>query len=157
MKKSQDYKSIKVENMAYLPYNKNGNWKVITISSGNLEDDPIIKFLHSLEPKLKRKVFHSLELLETYGYDLRFPYSRYLESGIFELRVSLGNNLVRILYFFDKNKIIILSNAFIKKTQKTPRKEINKAKENRNQYMENKYGIHIKTNSWSRIRIRFRI
>ena len=44
------------------------------------------------------------------------------DDGIFELRSIEGNNIVRILYFFDKGRIIIATNGFMKKTQKTPKK-----------------------------------
>lgn len=67
------------------------------------------------------------ELLENNGEKVGMPYSRNLEKGIFEIRVISNNNIVRILYFFTKNKKIILTNGFIKKSQKTPKQEIKKA------------------------------
>ena len=50
------------------------------------------------------------------------------EDGIFELRAQSGNNISRVLYFFFVGNKIILTHGFIKKTQKTPREEIDKAK-----------------------------
>jgi len=54
--------------------------------------------------------------------------SKYLEDGIFELRTSLTVTIARSLYFYQQGAKIILTHGFIKKTQKTPRKEIEKAK-----------------------------
>lgn len=47
--------------------------------------------------------------------------------GLFEVRVEVGNNIFRIFAFFDKGQLVVLANAFQKKTQKTPVKEIEKA------------------------------
>ena len=52
-----------------------------------------------------------------------------------ELRTILGNNIVRILYFFDEDEIIIATNGFVKKQQKTPRSEILLAKQRRTIYL----------------------
>lgn len=52
------------------------------------------------------------------------PYSEHLQNGIFELRAKVSSNTTRVLYFFYVNKKIILTNGFVKKTQKTPKKEL---------------------------------
>ena len=54
------------------------------------------------------------------------------------LRTILGNNIVRILYFFDEDEIIIATNGFVKKQQKTPRSEILLAKQRRTIYLTRK-------------------
>ena len=48
-------------------------------------------------------------------------------KGMYEIRVEVGNNIYRIFSFFDKGNLVILANAFQKKTQKTPKQEIEKA------------------------------
>jgi len=48
-------------------------------------------------------------------------------SGLYEIRVQSGSNIYRIFCFFDEGKLIILANAFQKKTLKTPKSEIEKA------------------------------
>ena len=48
-------------------------------------------------------------------------------KGLYEIRVEVGNNIYRIFSFFDKGNLIVLGNAFQKKTQKTPKREIDKA------------------------------
>lgn len=75
-----------------------------------------------------------LELLEEKGNQLREPYSKPIDDGIFEIRCKVGNNITRILYFFYFEGNIILTNGFVKKTQKTPPGEIKLAKERRMDY-----------------------
>lgn len=48
-------------------------------------------------------------------------------KGLYEIRIEVGNNIYRIFSFFDKGNLVVLGNAFQKKTQKTPKKEIEKA------------------------------
>ena len=81
------------------------------------------------------KAMHTIDLLEAHGHLLRSPYSKELENGIMELRISAGNNISRILYFFIVGNTAILTNGFIKKTQKTPPIEIERAKQYRADYM----------------------
>lgn len=97
--------------------------------------EPVADFLDSLDNKMKAKLIGLLELLEEKGIELRKPYSSHLEDGIFELRCIQGNNLTRVLYFFFVGKRIIVTNGLIKKTQKTPRKEIELAKLRRNDWI----------------------
>ena len=75
-------------------------------------------------------------MLEDYGPGLKQPYSKHLEDGIFELRVKFSSDITRTLYFFAKGKRIILTNGFVKKTQKTPKKEIDLAKKRKVDYLE---------------------
>lgn len=99
---------------------------------------PVGKFIRSLDMKMKAKVVANLHLLEEYGNMSREPLSKELEDGIFELRTIENNNIVRILYFFDNGRIIIATNGFVKKKQKTPRSEIELAKEKRRDYHRRK-------------------
>ena len=48
-------------------------------------------------------------------------------KGLYEIRVEVGSNIYRIFSFFDKGNLVVLGNSFQKKTQKTPKKEIEKA------------------------------
>lgn len=96
---------------------------------------PAQEFIDSIKSgKLQAKVYRSLKLLETYGNYLTMPDSAYLEEGIYELRAIQGNDIVRCLYFFFIGKKIVITNGFVKKTQKTPRREIEIAKERRKDY-----------------------
>ena len=99
---------------------------------------PVGEFIKSLELKLRAKVVANLNLLEEYGNKAREPLSKELDDGIFELRVKEGSNIVRILYFFDKDKIIVATNGLVKKRQKTPPNEIELAKKRRDDYHRRK-------------------
>lgn len=97
---------------------------------------PFLEFYETLDTKWKARTLRLLLLLEENGNELREPYSKPLEDGIFELRVKSGNNISRALYFFAVGRKIIITHGFVKKTNKTPKKEINLAKEYRKDYLE---------------------
>lgn len=99
-------------------------------------DIPVENFLNSLDIKMRNKILMILNVLQEKGNQLREPYSKHLEDGIFEVRGKIGNDISRVLYFFYYNEKIILTNGFIKKTQKTPKKEIDLAKKCRKEYIE---------------------
>ena len=97
---------------------------------------PAKEFILSLEPKMKAKMFHLIDILEDYGNELREPYSSSLGNGIFELRCKFGSDITRVLYFFYYEGRIIITNGFIKKTQKTPPSEIELAEKCREEFLE---------------------
>lgn len=78
----------------------------------------------------------TIGLLQENGNELREPLSKPLGDGIFELRAQMGNNITRVLYFFFIGNKAILTNGFVKKTQKTPANEIEKAKRYRTEFLE---------------------
>ncbi len=108
-------------------------FKVIFYEKEN-GDCPVEDFITSLDTKMRAKMIGLLELLEEKGNQLREPYSKPIDDGIFEIRCKVGNNITRILYFFYFEGNIILTNGFVKKTQKTPPGEIKLAKERRMDY-----------------------
>lgn len=59
-------------------------------------------------------------------------------EGLWEVRISAGDGIFRIFCFFDKGNLVILLSGFQKKTQKTPKKEINKAERLKKEYYENR-------------------
>ena len=99
-------------------------------------DCPTEEFMNSLDIKMRAKMIGLLELLEEKGMQLREPYSKMIEDGIFEIRCKVGSNISRVLYFFYFEGKIILTNGFIKKTQKTPTEEIKLAKKYRADFKE---------------------
>ena len=101
--------------------------------NGNI---PVEEFLKMLDVKMRAKLLWIIKILQEKGNRLREPYSKHLDDGIFELRGKVGSDISRVLYFFYYNKKIILTNGFIKKTQKTPKTEIDKAKKYRSDYLE---------------------
>ena len=74
--------------------------------------------------KCRQKCYERSLFLQENGSDLRELYSEYLRDGILELRAKVGFNISRVLYFFYDGKKAVLTHGFIKKTQKTPKKEI---------------------------------
>ena len=95
---------------------------------------PAEEFILSQDVKMRAKLFRLLELLEEKGNTLREPYSKSLDDGILEIRAKQGNNITRVLYFFYIGNKIILTNGFVKKSQKTPPSEIALAKKYRAEY-----------------------
>ena len=129
-----------VDIMAYMPYNDyKGDYmrgfKLIAYEKENGEV-PVEEFLDSINPKMRAKLYGLMGILQEKGNMLREPYSKHLDDGIFELRCQFGNDITRILYFFFYEGKIIMTNGFVKKTQKTPKEEIQLAKERRKDFIE---------------------
>lgn len=101
-------------------------------------DEPAKEFLLSLDKKMRAKMAGTIDILSDSGNLLREPYSKHLDDGIFELRGKVGSDISRVLYFFYVGRKIILTNGFIKKTQKTPGAEIERAKQYRAEYLSRK-------------------
>jgi phage-related protein len=93
-------------------------------------------FINSLDCKMSAKVYRLLGMIEENGPELRGPYSCHLDDGIFELRAKFGSNITRVLYFFYVGKKIVITNGFVKKSQKTSPTEIEKAKKYRADYLK---------------------
>ena len=89
---------------------------------------PAEAFILDQDKKMQAKIFMVLELLEEMGPALRLPYSENLQDGIFEVRAKQGSDISRVLYFFFTGRKIILTNGFVKKSQKTPPGELERAK-----------------------------
>ena len=100
--------------------------------------EPAKDFILSTDKKMKAKILKTIAMLQENGTDLRMPYSEYLEDGIFEIRAKVGTDISRVLYFFAIEHKIILTNGFIQKMQKTPKREIEKAQKYRNDYLSRK-------------------
>ena len=97
---------------------------------------PVQEFLLSLNVKMRAKMVRTIELLETYGNELREPYSKYLENGIFELRSKVSSDISRVFYFFVVGQRIVITHGYIKKSQKTPKEEIERARKYREDYLK---------------------
>lgn len=89
--------------------------------------------------KVKAKIIWTLELIEELE---RIPetYLKHIENtdGLFEIRIQQGSDIFRIFCFFDEGQLIILANGFQKKTQKTPKSEIEKAIKIKKEYESEK-------------------
>ena len=95
---------------------------------------PVEEFLDKLPIKMRIKAIDSLDLLEKYGNQLRMPYSRALNDGLFELRIKFSSDISRIFYFFYVGNKVVVTNGFVKKTQKTPQTELVKAQKYKKDY-----------------------
>lgn len=95
---------------------------------------PVKEFLDGLDIKMRQKMLRSIQALQDMGISLRMPLSESLEDGIFELRAKSGTNISRVMYFFIIGNRAVLTHGFIKKTQKTPRRELQRAKDIRADY-----------------------
>ena len=98
-----------------------------------------LDFFNTLNPKVRLKFNWTLKLIATVD-KIPSKFFRHITSstGIFEIRVEVGSDIYRVFSFFDKGNLIVLINAFQKKTQKTPKNEINRAVNLMNEYYENK-------------------
>lgn len=83
-------------------------------------DCPVKEFLLSLDKKMRAKLLVELDLLEENGPQLREPYSKHLEDGIFELRAKQGSDITRVLYFFFVGKKSSLQTDSQRKPRKHP-------------------------------------
>ena len=99
---------------------------------------PVQDFLDSMDVKMRSKMIRTIVMLKNNGYELREPYSKPLSEGILELRAKVGSDISRVLYFFVVGKTAVLTNGFIKKSQKTPTAEIERAKVYRADYLRRK-------------------
>ena len=98
-----------------------------------------LDFYSTLNPEVKKKFNWTLQLISEID---RVPekYFSYItgSSGLFEIRVEVGSNIYRVFSFFDEGKLVVLVNGFVKKTQKTPKSEIDLAEKLKNQYFDEK-------------------
>lgn len=88
---------------------------------------------------MRKKILWTLKVIEEID---RVPeiYLKHIRNttGLYEIRVQVGNNIFRIFCFFDFDNLIIVGHGFQKKTQKTPKKEIERAEQVKKEYYEEK-------------------
>jgi phage-related protein len=87
-----------------------------------------LDFYEKQSETVQAKIEWTLKLIEV-SQQVPKKYFKHLvgTKGLYEIRVEVGNNIYRIFSFFDKGNLVVLGNAFQKKTQKTPKDEIDKA------------------------------
>jgi len=94
------------------------NWR-IEYYSPKLEEDIL-----NLPTGLLARYLHLTDLMLEFGSNLGIPHTKAIESGLFELRVKGKEGIARVFYCTKIGKRIVMLHVFIKKTQKTPKKEI---------------------------------
>jgi phage-related protein len=108
-------------------------WQIEFYKKENGEE-PASDFIKTLNPKFIAKILREIDILRQYGNECREPVSKPLGGGLFELRIKLATDISRILYFFCDGRKIVLINGFIKKTQRTPKNELEKARKYKSDY-----------------------
>jgi len=103
--------------------------------------DNFIDFYKSQDLKIQEKIEYVLDLVR---FERQVPnkFFKLLENtdGIWEVRVITTFKSIRILCFQDKGNLVVLTNCFLKKTKKTPKKEIKLAEKLKKEYLTEKYG-----------------
>ena len=98
-----------------------------------------VEFYKAQEDKVQEKIEYVLDLVR---FERQVPkkFFKALENtdGIYEVRVITTFKSIRILCFFDDGNLVVLVNCFVKKTQKTPRKEIKLAEKLKKEYLNDK-------------------
>ena len=95
-------------------------------------------FYNKQSVKVKKKINWTIGLLQ-YLEIIPDKYLKHIEeTDLYAIRVTFGNNIFRIFCFFDKDRLVIIINGFQKKTQKTPKTEIDRALRLKQDYYENK-------------------
>lgn len=101
--------------------------------------DYYLEFFDRLKPEVQKKFNWTLQLIATID---RVPekYFKHITAttGLYEIRVEVGSDIYRVFCFFDKGQLIVLVNGFQKKTQKTPKTEIELAEKLKKEYFHEK-------------------
>lgn len=101
-------------------------------------DCPVAEFLSSLNKEMKMKMYHQLDMLETYGNIPKGDGTKAVvdAEGVFEVRAQNKTDISRCLFFFDKEVRgrIVVTNGFIKKKDKVPWAEVHLCEECREDY-----------------------
>ena len=111
-------------------------WKILYFTEKEDQPSEIEIFINSKDERNQAKIFAWLDKLAELGPNLPRPYADLLIEGIHELRIKLSGSQIRILYFFCYKDYIILTNQFVKNTDKVPKAEINKAIKRRETFLQ---------------------
>ena len=102
--------------------------------------DNFVNFYRSQDNKIQEKIEFVLDLIR---FEQQIPRKFFKNlhdtDGIYEIRVITTFKGIRILWFFDKEDLVVLINCFLKKTQKTPKREIKLAERLKREYLTDKY------------------
>lgn len=92
--------------------------------TGIFHSDRLEAGILGLPPGFVARFVRYAEKMEVYGPDLGMPQSRAMGSGLFELRIRASEGIARVFYCTVVNERIVFLHLFIKKTGKTPTKEL---------------------------------
>ena len=96
-------------------------------------------FYDEQDDKVKKKILWTLRVIEEL-VQIPETYFKFIKnsSGIYEIRVQVGNNIFRIFCFFDIDNLVVVGHGFQKKSQKTPQSEIERAEQIKKEYYDDK-------------------
>ena len=102
-------------------------------------ENHFMDFYLSQNEKIKEKIKYVLELIKQVD-QVPEKFLKHITGtdGLYEVRIEYQSNIYRVFSCFDEGKLVVLFNGFQKKTEKTPRNEIEKALKLKNEYFENK-------------------
>ena len=99
-------------------YDSRVSWK-ITFFSSRLEEETM-----ALPAGFLARYLRYAERMEIYGPDLGMPHTRAMGGGLFELRLKASEGIARVFYCTVVNRRIVMLHQFVKKTDRTPPREI---------------------------------
>lgn len=94
------------------------SWSIIFFSQ-RLESEIL-----ALSAGFVARFLHYTERMETYGPDLGMPHTRAMGEGLFELRIKAAEGIARVFYCTVVSRRIVMLHHFVKKSDKTPRREL---------------------------------
>lgn len=113
-------------------------WKNIILYQKESGTIPVEDFLMELPKNHRMKALRQIEILDDFGVSLKEPYVKAVKGdnnkGLWELRIRFSNDISRIFYFTRSEGTFVLLHGFVKKSNKTPSKEIDTARRYMNDY-----------------------
>ena len=97
---------------------------------------PVQEFVDSLDARSKAKIARTLDLLEQFGVKLGMPYAKHVEGDMWELRIRVGSNQYRIIYFLFTGGAFILLHGFMKKSGQIPQRDLRAARDRRAEFLK---------------------
>jgi len=98
------------------------------------DSSPVEAWLDRLHEKARAKILRNMLLLQEFGLNIKEPYVKPLGEKLYEIRAKDHTGIYRVIYFAYTGRRFVLLHGFTKKTQKTPRKEIEIAKKRMEEY-----------------------
>lgn len=95
-----------------------------------------LDFFNSLDIGAKEKLTYIMRYVQQ-NEQWSQKFVKYMEDGLFEIRMEWQSNIYRVFFILDSGNLVVLFHGFHKKTQKTPRREVEKAKRIKQEYYEN--------------------
>lgn len=121
----------------------NEEYKIKFYKDSRTGREPAREYINSLDEKCRSKIYKYIEYLRINKGYIDEPYGRHISGKIRELRVDFADGRYRIFYFAFIDRKIILLHAFLKKTDKTPIREIEIAINHYNKFINN-YELYAK-------------